>query len=352
MMSPGPRSHAAVRRAFTLIELLVVIAIIAILIALLLPAVQAAREAGRRAQCANNLKQLGLAILNYESVQGSYPMGRINQSRTYDNCATAWLHGWISFSLPFLEGNAQYNAINFSRPYNTSAQNTAYQLKVNTLLCPGDSPSVNLNPLGDIATMQSSYAGMSGLTENVYFTWGTSASATNAGRCGAIDGEGIFGTSIAYTAANVTDGTANTIFVGEQCRFVNEPPNSPFNFGNIVGAFAGPDWTTGKVTWSGDMRVTGVAYAVPKLNSKAVTSNVLGCMNGNPFGTPQNGNPVGWLNTCPNLGQFGFRSPHPGGVNFLFGDGSAHFLKDSISLPTYRALATRALGEVVSADAY
>src|SRR5262249_8544427 len=134
-------------------------------------------------------------------------------------------------------------------------------------------------------------------------------------------------------------------------RFLNEPPGSPFNFANFVGSFDGPDWT-GAVAWSGDTRVSGVAYAVPKINSKAVTSNVTGCMNGNPFGTPQAGNPVGWLNTCPNLGQFGSRSRHPGGANFLFGDGSVRFLKETINLPTYRALATRALGEVVSADAY
>jgi prepilin-type processing-associated H-X9-DG protein len=200
--------------------------------------------------------------------------------------------------------------------------------------------------------MQTSYTAMSGLTENVAYSWGTSTSAPNADRCGAIDGEGVFGTSIAYKVANVIDGTANTIFVGEQTRFVNEPANSPFNFGNASGAFVGPDWN-GSATWSGDTRVTGLSYAVPRLNAAAVTSNVIGCLtSSNPFGTPQFGNPVGWLNTCTNLGQFGFRSRHPGGVNFLFGDASVHFLKDSISLPTYRALATRAMGEVVSSDAY
>ncbi len=109
------------------IELLVVIAIIAILIALLLPAVQAAREAARRAQCVNNLKQIGLAIMNYESALGSYPMGRIDRSRQYDNCTTQWLHGWISFTIPFMEGGAQYSAINFSRPYNSVVQFTAFR---------------------------------------------------------------------------------------------------------------------------------------------------------------------------------------------------------------------------------
>src|SRR5262249_45888312 len=156
-----------------------------ILIALLLPAVQAAREAARRAQCVNNLKQIGLAIANYESVQGSYPMGRIFLSRTYDNCRTAWLHGWISFTLPYMEAGSQYNAVNFGRPYDSATQNTAYALKVNSLVCPGDSPSANLNPQGFIATMQTSYCGMSGLTENVIFSWTTATTAPNADRCGA-----------------------------------------------------------------------------------------------------------------------------------------------------------------------
>jgi prepilin-type N-terminal cleavage/methylation domain-containing protein/prepilin-type processing-associated H-X9-DG protein len=351
MMSGHSQSQAAAKRAFTLIELLVVIAIIGVLVALLLPAVQAAREAARRSQCVNNLKQIGLAILNYESAQGSYPMGRLHRSRSYDNCATSWEHSWINYTIPFMEAGAQFNAINFFRPYNSITQFTAFRLKLNTLLCPDDDPNTDLSSQGYIVTMQTSYAGMSGLTENVYYYWGTSTTAPNADRCGDIDGEGVFGSDIAYKANTLIDGTGQTIFVGEQSRFLNEPPNSTFNFGNIVGAFSGPDWT-GKTTWSGDLRVTALAYAVPKINSKAVTSNVTACMNGNPFGTPQFGNSVGWLNTCPNLGQLGFRSRHPGGANFLFGDGSVRFLKETISLPTYRALATRAMGEIVSADAY
>jgi prepilin-type N-terminal cleavage/methylation domain-containing protein/prepilin-type processing-associated H-X9-DG protein len=352
-MSRQDRTQAEGLRAFTLIELLVVIAIIGVLVALLLPAVQAAREAARRAQCTNNLKQFGLAIANYESAQGSYPMGRIDRSPQYTNCVNLIGHSWMNFTLPFLEGGAQYNAINFNLPYNTRAQFTAFRLKINTLLCPDDDPNVDLTAQGYIVTMQTSYAGMSGLTEITIYRWNPGPGQPNADRCGALDGEGIFGNSIAYKIASVTDGTANTIFVGEQCRFLNEPPNSTFNFGNVACTIVGPDWA-GSTYWPGDVRVTGIAYAVPRLNAKAVTSNATACMRGNPFGTTQYsyGNPVGWLNTCPDLGQFGFRSRHPGGVNFLFGDGSVHFLKESIALPTYRALATRALGEVVSADAY
>jgi prepilin-type processing-associated H-X9-DG protein len=89
-------------------------------------------------------------------------------------------------------------------------------------------------------------------------------------------------------------------------------------------------------------------------NAPPVTANVLGCMNGNPFGTTlySQGNPIGWIKTCQNMGQFGFRGPHPGGVNFLFGDASVHFIKNSINLTNYRGLATRAMGEIISGDAY
>jgi prepilin-type processing-associated H-X9-DG protein len=278
-------------------------------------------------------------------------MGNSGRSRTYDNCNTYWGHTWLNFIMPYLESGQQYNAANFSRAYNSASQFTAFRGRISTLICPDDTQNYDLTQAGFIATMQTSYYGMRGLSENLYWSWGTGATAPNADRCGPIDGEGIFGTNIAYRVAHVTDGTNNTIFAGEVVRFKNEPPNSTFNFGNVAGAFAGPDWVNGTV-WSGDVRPTSGAYAAPKLNAAAVTSNVGACFKGNPFGTPQYGNPPGWVNTCQNLGQFGFRSMHPGGVNFLFGDGSVHFLKETISLVTYRALATRALSEVVSSDAY
>jgi prepilin-type processing-associated H-X9-DG protein len=339
-----------------LIELLVVIAIIAVLIALLLPAVQAAREAARRAQCTNNLKQIGLAIHNYESTHSSFPMGNMGRDRWLNNCSVAWLHTWMNYILPYMEGTNQYSAVNFSRPYNSIYQFTAFRGKFSSFLCPDDTENVDLTQQGFIATYQTSYVGMRGMTENLYWTWGRATTAPNADRCGAIDGEGIFGTNIAYKLASITDGTSNTLMVGEKSRFREEPPNSPFNFGNAGGAFAGPDWVSGTLVWSTDVRPTGSAYSVPRINAPPRTLASAPCAPDtiNPFGTPQYGNPPGWVNDpgCLVLGQFGFRSNHPGGAHFLFADGSVKFLKETISMPTYRALSTRALGEVVSSDSY
>ena len=130
-------------RGFTLIELLVVIAIIAVLIGLLLPAVQAAREAARRAQCVNNLKQIALASHNYESSVGSFPMG--NSYRAFNDpfggapCSTAFGHSAFNFILPYMEGGNQYNLYNFNRPYNSISNATAGRDKVSAYVCPDDS---------------------------------------------------------------------------------------------------------------------------------------------------------------------------------------------------------------------
>jgi prepilin-type N-terminal cleavage/methylation domain-containing protein/prepilin-type processing-associated H-X9-DG protein len=350
------------RTGFTLIELLVVIAIIAVLIALLLPAVQAAREAARRAQCINNLKQMGLGIANYESAQGSYPMGSVyntyrNPYPPYTPCGTYFLYSWADFILPFMEGGNQFNTFNFSTRYQSRANFTAYEIQVPVYLCPSDTEPVAL-PAMYIDGAHASYGSVRGITNSAVFQWDP---GLNDNRCNVMDSEGVFNRNISYSIAAVTDGTSNTMYVGEMSRFPNEPGGSNFYFNALEFVWQGPPWTSATPFWPGDWRITGGAFTVPSLNAPPDMTGALGDpINGlcvqNPFGTPQYsyGNPLGWVTIpqCMNLGQYGFRSFHPGGGNFLMGDGSARFVKNSINIQIYRALSTKDIGEVISSDSY
>ena len=337
-------------RGFTLIELLVVIAIIAVLIALLLPAVQSAREAARRAQCANNLKQLGLAVMNYESTHGAFPMGDLRRSRGNDNCTIVWGHTVFNYLLPYMEGSNQYNSLNYLRPYNSITQDTGFASKVASYTCPSDSRAEDLPP-AYVRTYPVSYMGVRGITENVTRYWGLSLAAPNADRCGAIDGEGVFGSGLSYRISEIIDGTSGTMMFGEQSRFKNEPAGSHFNFGNMAGVWYGPPWTASAPTWPGDIRIGGAgAYVTPRLNAPPVLDDALGCIAASPQPTAAN-----WADDsdrCINLGQLGFRSFHPDGAQFVFCDGSVRFIKDGIARDTYRSLGTRNRGEIVGADAY
>jgi prepilin-type N-terminal cleavage/methylation domain-containing protein/prepilin-type processing-associated H-X9-DG protein len=352
---PRPRS------GFTLIELLVVIAIIAVLIALLLPAVQAAREAARRAQCINNLKQIGLGIANYESAQGSFPMGAMNATflnpfPPYKPCQTYFGHTWANYILPYMEEGNQYNAFNFGRPYNSFSNMTGLGIRVPSYTCPSDGEATAL-PAKYINPAQASYGAVKGVTNSVAFIWDP---GINDDRCNVIDSEGVFNYNTSYRIPAVTDGLSNTMFVGETSRFRNEPGGSNFYFNAVDGWWAGPPWTAANSYWPNDSRITGGAFTVPALNAPPDTTGVLDDFNAgpcsNPFGTVQYafGNPLGWavVPQCMNLGQFGFRSFHPGGGNFLMGDGSVRFVKNTINMQTYRALSTKNIGEVISADQY
>ncbi len=345
---------------FTLIELLVVIAIIAVLIALLLPAVQAAREAARRVQCVNNLKQIGLAVANYESALGVYPLGAVEYSpldgvtfcggSSLDGPGATRDFGMLAMILGSMEQVPAYNAINFNLrshgllgAVNAGAANsTALGATIATYLCPSDEVRTTLFDAGPNAFAQTSYFASGG-------TWNTLGYYAGPNCWNQDPGNGAFDDYTAYPASAYVDGLSNTLFFGESSRFPNDP-DWAFNTWSAFGFFA-------SVAGNATTRPQGFAYEVPRLNAPLMPGDDsrLGS-NPLPPGTnfPDTSDYKAWLLNpkYKEYGQWGFRSRHPGGVNFLFGDGSVRFLKDSIDAATFRALGTRNGGEVVGADSY
>ncbi len=357
----------SIRKAFTLIELLVVIAIIAVLIALLLPAVQSAREAARRIQCTNNLKQIALATMNYQDQFLLFPPGGVvvlgNQWGTNSSMLS-----WRALILPQLEQNNLYNSVNtWIGAYGAAdpgAMYTAWVTIPSSWLCPSDGtngggflpmngalgqwPAGNapINPATGVmaavcpvsnylASWGDNYAGGDlcggclpwetypgtnlplGTTRIGYpGYWGTNNDGGSA--------RGMFDylTMQKITIASVTDGTSNTILYGEALPI--QAANN--QFWNAPGASAG---TTIPIGW----------------NSNTVPGTDPSC-NGNWESATT---PLGCRYGCA---SDGFKSLHPGGANFAFADGSVHFLKNSISLVTYCALGSRLGGEVISSDSY
>jgi prepilin-type N-terminal cleavage/methylation domain-containing protein/prepilin-type processing-associated H-X9-DG protein len=344
---------------FTLIELLVVISIIGVLVALLLPAVQAAREAARRAQCSNNLKQIGLAMHNYETALGRFPLGAILQNAAdgasrcgqWDDVSYGNARDFTALALilPQVEQANAYNAINFHFraggandpfPHGGATNRTALGTRVAAYVCPSDFPTQPYSPAeSSNAYAQTSYFPSGG-------TWNTIGYYAGPECWQAETGTGAFDAANAYHAADFGDGTSTTILVGEAARFKNDPDrlfNQWSRYGYFVSAITGPETT----------RPQGFAYEVPRINANLS----IGDHGQLPKGTawPDTSDSRGWLQNIPlfkEFGQWGFRSQHPGGANFLFVDGSVHFLKEGIDLATYRALGTRSDGEVISADAY
>jgi prepilin-type N-terminal cleavage/methylation domain-containing protein len=372
------RKALAFARGFTLIELLVVISIIAVLIALLLPAVQAAREAARRAQCVNNLKQIGVGLFNYESAISTFPPGYVdlqnNPNFTPDlDQGQGW--GWAAMLLPFIEQQPLYNAINFnlgiaSTDARGSAGNsTAVVTALAIYQCPSDFnqlpvvlyDSTFTNPIATAA--HSNYAAVCGWEECFMNAGGNpqpfyinNTDPNDSPITAGDPTDGIFGSGISCTfgaagvglfyrnsgnrIANVTDGMSNTCIVGERCSV-----HSPTTWvGAVTGArtpawMATVPWTTPYTPPSqAQNQGNGTAY------DNADFDEALCLAHGNSTHKPNSDNPIFDPDT--------FWSLHPGGDNFLFGDGSVHFLKSTINGPVYQYLMTIAGGEVLSSDSY
>jgi prepilin-type N-terminal cleavage/methylation domain-containing protein/prepilin-type processing-associated H-X9-DG protein len=326
------------RAGYTLIELLVVIAIIAVLISLLLPAVQMAREAARRAQCTNNLKQLALALHNYVSVHSVLPPGYVAQPCEIIPDAMCVSHGLFVGILPHYEQQPLFNAINFDRNVFLNPNTTIFATGLSTLWCPSDSgieePVVTqLLETEQYKTYRTSYAGCTG-------TW------YNHGRnpTRMAQNNGLFWAISSVSLAGVTDGTSHTIALGEKAYSLLTPGTT-----NLWGFWP-----------SGDFGDSQFSTLYPLNPWKRIKDGTLPFTNESLY----------WASSAS--------SRHPGGANFAMLDGSVRFLTDSIdcwsidpstNLPfglsqggnpvlyswgtdlrfgVYQKLATRGFGEVVS----
>jgi prepilin-type N-terminal cleavage/methylation domain-containing protein/prepilin-type processing-associated H-X9-DG protein len=363
-------------RGFTLIELLVVIAIIGVLIALLLPAVQSAREAARRAQCTNNLKQIALSIHNYHDQHGSVPPLVQNASPAAWGAIyfDPWPLNWSSATLPQIEGGVLYNALNFDwgsigSPPNATIMNT----QVNVLICPSDS----IRTPSQGRTRRNYHANIGG-PPNVSAWDGAIYQPRKDERgdngIGGLENAqcGVFGFE------SFTDGTSNTAMFGE--KLVGSGPIAPVPRDHPM-AKRGYGWVVGlanEIDRGGT--IGGPAAQAFVAACKAVPGTAMSKGTGLPAGNGLywiGGNPGSCLIWCaynhfmpPNTIQcvatndgntetWGSvmdaippSSNHPGGVNTAMADGSVRFIKDTVGLQPWWSIGTRNGGETVSADSF
>jgi len=306
MAQQFPRKHAG----FTLIELLVVIAIIAVLIALLLPAVQQAREAARRSQCKNNLKQMGLALHNYAESHGVFPPGGMSGVAIGGGGTSAGNElSFLAMLLPFIDQAPLYNTINF----NLKGYANHYPIAVNRIpgyLCPSSNQEHGLGGDETLSNGQKTY------TTHYYGVMGPLGTSTLTGQTyrstattyGAVALQGMLGLDTKTSFRDMSDGSSNTFLCGE------------ISF-REAGMYR--SWTRGG--WAGNGTVAsakGISSSINKLKMSSVSE----------------------------FNYVSFGSEHTGGAHFTMGDGSVKFVSENIDLGVYKAAASRDGGEIANID--
>ena len=349
------------RPGFTLVELLVVIAIIGVLVALLLPAVQAAREAARRSQCTNNIKQMGLAHQNYHSAHGKLPTGAMLPGGSNQRHILA---NWRALILPYSEGGTLFDQLDFTVTFESFWATNPNRILSNKVVPMFKCPSNPLDPIYDhpgtwlknwnakTQVMLIDYVGISGAV--------FSASGSNPGEAEACATDKYGGITCfngmlppmgrQMSMKHATDGTSNTILVSEQSglvAFSDQGSSAPVTNADLRSNLLG-GWTGNHMGAKDEREFTGLTPGAPdsgwenfEFRGAGITSLKHAI---NLTVDPNDGTAEGDSNTLLN-------SHHPGGIHVMLLDGSAHFINDDIDFVTLKRLCAKSDGEIVS-DAF
>jgi prepilin-type N-terminal cleavage/methylation domain-containing protein/prepilin-type processing-associated H-X9-DG protein len=297
------------RLAFTLIELLVVIAIIAVLIGLLIPAVQKVREAANRASCENNLKQIGLALHNYQTTRGFFPPGGVSTAQPKLGIPAGVTHGWAVFILPQLEQDNLYNLYNFNVSWNSSANATVVGTQLPVMLCPSTPNGARTTTSNGLTVACGDYAPDNAINSAL-------ASQSPPLIQSVPDFTGVLKVNFLCRVIDIKDGTSNTIMIAEDA---GRP--TVYRTGNVSAGtgVSGSAWA--------DRDAEYITHGATNDGATQPGPCAVNCTNENEI--------------------FSF---HSGGAHVVFADGSVRFLSTSVSIRTVGALLTRAGGEVIAEE--